>query len=130
MTSTEWQWIKTAVSELPKEVQTLINEQLEAKSKGVSTRCALHIAGQCSVYSVRPLDCRLQGYSLSNNAPFTCQEEQLRMVHELEHQANPLGYMFMPQRDRLKAVFGSVVSQTAPLQTLFQHLQAYFSQPT
>lgn len=127
LTTTEWQWIQVALTGLTAETQSQIKTQVQTKHKELSSQCPLLIAGRCSVYSVRPLDCRLQGYSLSNTQPFTCQEEQLRMVHELKHQKNPLGYMFMPQRERLKDVFDAVVSQQTPHETLSAKLLAYFS---
>jgi len=127
-TTTERQWVKSALNALSTEVHTQIQEQLQKKHRGMSSRCPLLIEGQCSVYSVRPLDCRLQGYSLNKAQPFTCQEEQLRMSHELEQQKNPLGYMFMPQRDRLKDVFDTVVSQKSPQEMLSVRLHAHFSQ--
>lgn len=128
LTTTEWQWIEAALRTLSADVQAQIQEQLKKKHNGTSSRCPLLIAGQCSVYSVRPLDCRLQGYSLAKTQPFTCQEEQLRMSHELKHHKNPLGYMFMPQRDRLKDVFDTVVCQKTPHEALPVKLQAHFLQ--
>jgi Fe-S-cluster containining protein len=125
LTHTEWEWVQEALAGLSEAVQRQIKAQVHAKSKGESRACPLLIEGRCSIYSVRPLDCRLQGYSLSNSSPFTCQEERLRMSHELEQQTNPLGYMFMPQRDRLKMVFSSVTSQKEPLQTLFSLLKRH-----
>lgn len=126
LTQVEWEWIREALNTLSDELREQIKHQIQVKARGLSQRCPLLIAGQCSVYSVRPLDCRLQGYSFHNHIPNTCQEEQLRMSHELKHQINPLGYMFMPQKEKLKTSFAVVASQETEHTSLFDYLSEHF----
>lgn len=129
LTPIEWEWVREALSELSEEIKAQIKHQLNATSTGASNSCPLLIAGRCSIYSSRPLDCRLHGYSFREQSPFTCQEEQLRMTQELKQQINPLGYMFMPQKDRLKTSFAKLTSQKSEPKSLIDYLITTFLCP-
>ncbi|MGV3525690.1 MAG: YkgJ family cysteine cluster protein [Candidatus Sericytochromatia bacterium] len=147
VTPAEWELIKLALDNLPPPIQQQLQKQIaEAqhtfplevpRNQQPQARCPLLLDGQCSVYGLRPLDCRLTGYSFSQAGerplpglrgaqpsalPYSCTQEQQRMLHELHQGLHPLEYMFMPQRERLLASFAQLQPHPAPSQRLLSYL--------
>lgn len=105
-------------------------------------RCPLLIEGRCSVYAVRPFDCRITGYAFSEAGerpvpiplprsqavPYTCTSEQMRMLRELSRGLSPLEYMFLPKRERLWEVLQQIEPSGQEPQLLLKHLLAWASQ--
>lgn len=147
VTPAEWELIKLALDHLPSEIQQRIQGQISQaqqtspverpRHQQPQARCPLLLDGQCAVYGLRPLDCRLTGYSFSaagerplpglrsaqpNVLPYSCAAEQERMLSELHQGLHPLEYMFMPQRERLLDSFAQLQPHPGPSQRLLSYL--------
>lgn len=132
----EWALIEAELEQLAPEVQARITVAiqnsagvLDAEGKLKSQRehhrnftCPLLVEGRCAVYAVRPFDCRITGYGFSTSGerplpvpvakgkpiPYTCGNEQMRIMRELSRGLHSLEYMFMPQRERLWEVLQQI----------------------
>ncbi len=127
VTPLEAEWVKGAIQALEPEHKARVQEQIQQQIQQDTPGCALLVDGQCSVYAMRPLDCRLKGYSFDGDTPYTCHTEQQRMEVELRQQHNPLGYVFMPQRAALKQVFSELQAADAPTLPLRDFLRVFLA---
>ena len=145
----EWDLIQRALLDLTHAQLLIIANETQEQGKSLpenSTACPLLIEGRCSVYAMRPLACRLTGYSFSQAGerplpqrqqvprgtpiPFSCHSEQERMLGDLQRQEKPLQYMFLPQIEKLQAVLCALDAnpEHSP-QLLLSYLQKHFSLP-
>lgn len=147
ITPAEWELIKLALHALPDPIQQQLHGQIaealrlyspdQPRSQQPQARCPLLLNGRCTIYGLRPLDCRLTGYSFSEagerplpglrsaqppSLPYSCLPEQQRMLSELHQGLHPLEYMFMPQRERLLDNFVQLQPHPAPSQRLLSYL--------
>lgn len=145
----EWELIAEALNQLAPEDQGRIREAVAAatglldengelrgqRRDHAAARCPLLLDGRCSVYAVRPFDCRVTGYAFSTSGerplpgappgqplPYSCQSEQLRMLNELGTGRKPLEYMFMPQREALLQALRRIEPSDGPPRLLLQRL--------
>lgn len=148
----EWQLIEQALSQLSPEqvtqIQANVETQLQLLDADLNLKaprhqhpdvsCPLLLDGQCSIYALRPFDCRVTGYSFSQSrerplpmlglklAPYSCQSEQKRVLQDLQQGHHPLEYMFVPNREQLWQSFKAIELSTAQPRRLLSWLTEYF----
>ncbi len=148
----EWELIQSALADLSVDKRQQIKQQTEALTDSIApedqhnqqTRaCPLLIEGRCSVYAMRPLACRLTGYSFSElgerplpqlpagmPVPYSCRPEQERILSDLQALRNPLHYMFLPQLEKLQSILWSLdANQETSPRLLVNYLHDYFASP-
>lgn len=146
----EWELIASELAQLPAAIQTQITTAIQQSSGFLNAdgqlarprkelrdcRCPLLVDGRCAVYPVRPFDCRITGYGFSQAGerplpvplpkqqpvPYSCSNEQMRMLRELSRGLHPLEYMFMPQRERLWEVLQEIEPSGRGPERLLKHL--------
>jgi hypothetical protein len=137
----EWALLQQALQALPPDEQARIQQQLHAAESpdkpAQRAACPLLRDGRCTVYAFRPLDCRLRGYSFSQERvlplhgrlpqPFSCEPEQQRMLADLRRPERGLYYMFFPQREALQQVLKRIEPGSDPTpRSLKAWLKSYF----
>lgn len=133
----EWELMQQALQVLPQAQQTRVQAQLQQLTdRANGGACPLLLDGCCAVYAFRPLDCRLKGYSFSQERlllmqtalpqAFSCSAEQQRMLNDLQRPERALYYMFFPQREALQRVLQRIEPSDAQAQTLADWLKIYF----
>ncbi|MBF2053212.1 MAG: YkgJ family cysteine cluster protein [Candidatus Sericytochromatia bacterium] len=133
----EWSLIQRALQALPQAQQLRVQSQLQQLADPASgSSCPLLLDGRCAVYAFRPLDCRLKGYSFSQERllpmqpalpqAFSCLAEQQRILHDLKRPGRALFYMFFPQREALQQVLQRIEPSDDQSQTLAHWLEQHF----